>query len=149
MKNKASACSQLWKKNSRYIVLNSDFLYRCSVAKYCLSRFDPMDCVARQASLSFTLSRSLLKLMSIESVMPCNHLILCHPLLLHQGLFQWVGYSHQVAKGLELQLQHQSFQWLFSVGFLSDWLVWFSVYWTSSFWNNWFLFECWICKIDK
>ena len=37
---------------------------------------------ARQASLSFTISRSLLKLMSIESVMPSNHLILCHPILL-------------------------------------------------------------------
>ena len=37
---------------------------------------------ARQASLSLTSSRSLLKLMSIESVMPSNHLILCHPLLL-------------------------------------------------------------------
>ena len=37
---------------------------------------------AYQASLSFTLSRSLLKFMSIESVMPFNHLILCHPLLL-------------------------------------------------------------------
>ena len=36
----------------------------------------------RQASLSFTVSQSLLKLMSIESVMPSNHLILCHPLLL-------------------------------------------------------------------
>ena len=36
---------------------------------------------ARQASLSITNSRSLLKLMSIESVMPSNHLILCHPLL--------------------------------------------------------------------
>ena len=36
----------------------------------------------RQASLSFTISWSLLKLMSIESVMPSNHLILCHPLLL-------------------------------------------------------------------
>ena len=35
---------------------------------------------AHQASLSFTISRSLLKLMSIESVMPSNHLILCHPL---------------------------------------------------------------------
>ena len=33
----------------------------------------------------------------------------------HQGLFQWVGSSHQVAKGLELQLQHQSFQWIFRV----------------------------------
>ena len=37
---------------------------------------------ARQASLSITNSRSLLELMSIESVMPSNHLILCHPLLL-------------------------------------------------------------------
>ena len=37
---------------------------------------------ARQASLSFTISLSLLKLMSIESVMPSNHLVLCHPLLL-------------------------------------------------------------------
>ena len=35
-----------------------------------------------QASLSFTISGSLLKLMSIESVMPSNHLVLCHPLLL-------------------------------------------------------------------
>ena len=37
---------------------------------------------AHQASLSFTVSQSLLKLLSIESVMPSNHLILCHPLLL-------------------------------------------------------------------
>ena len=37
---------------------------------------------AHQTSLSFTISRSLLKLMSIELVMPSNHLMLCHPLLL-------------------------------------------------------------------
>ena len=42
---------------------------------------------ARQASLSITNSRSLLKLMSIESVMPSNHLILCHPLLLPLSVF--------------------------------------------------------------
>ena len=42
---------------------------------------------ARQASLSFTLSRSLLKLMSIKSVMPSNHLILCRPLLLLPSVF--------------------------------------------------------------
>ena len=40
-----------------------------------------------QASLSFTISQSLLKLMSIESVMPSNHLILCHPLLLPLLIF--------------------------------------------------------------
>ena len=42
---------------------------------------------ARQASLSITISRSLLKLMPIESVMPSNHLILCHPLLLLPSIF--------------------------------------------------------------
>jgi len=42
---------------------------------------------ARQTSLSITSSQSLLKLMSIESVMPFNHLILCHPLLLPPSIF--------------------------------------------------------------
>ena len=42
---------------------------------------------ARQASPSFTISWCLLKLMSIESVMPSNHLILCHPLLLLPSIF--------------------------------------------------------------
>ena len=41
----------------------------------------------------------------------------------HQGHFQWVSFSHQVAKVLEFQLQHQSFQWLFRTDFLYDWLV--------------------------
>ena len=50
-----------------------------------------------------------------------------HPLLLpsspalisqHHGYFQWVSSSHQVAKVLELQFQHQSFQWIFRVDFL-------------------------------
>ena len=56
-----------------------------SVAQLCLTLCDPMD--ARQASLSITNSRSLLKLMSIESVMPSNHFILCHPLLLLPSIF--------------------------------------------------------------
>ena len=71
--------------------------------------------------------------MSIESVMLSNHLILCHPLLLLPSivpsisLFKWVKWvssSHQVAKVLEFQLQHQSFQWIFRVDFLWDGLVW-------------------------
>ena len=41
----------------------------------------------------------------------------------HQGLFQWVSSLHQVTKVLELQLQRQSFQWIFRTDFLSDWLV--------------------------
>ena len=47
----------------------------------------PMDCVAWQASLSFTNSQNLLKLMSINLVMPSNHLILCHPLPLLPSIF--------------------------------------------------------------
>ena len=41
----------------------------------------------------------------------------------HQGLFQWVSSSHQVAKVLEFQLQHQSFQWTFKTDLLEDGLV--------------------------
>ena len=86
---------------------------------------------ARQASLSLTVSQSLLRFMSVESVIPPNHLILCRPplppalyLSQCQGLFQWVGSSHRVAKGLELQ--HQSFQWIFRTEFLYNWFVWSS-----------------------
>ena len=91
----------------------------------CVWLFATPRTAARQASLSISNSWSLLKLMSIESVMSSKHLILCrHPsppafnLSQHQGLFQWVSSLHQVAKVLELQLQHQSFQWIFRVDFL-------------------------------
>ena len=68
---------------------------------------------AHQASLSFTISQSSIKFMSLESVMPSNHLILCHPLILLPSIFPSVrAFSkesavlnlHQVAKVLELQL---------------------------------------------
>ena len=60
--------------------------------------------------------------MSIELVVPSNHLIPCQPCLLPPSIFpsirfffKWVSSSHQVAKVLEFQLQHQSFQWIFRV----------------------------------
>ena len=53
----------------------------------CVQLFATPWTAAHQASLSITNSRSLLKLMSIESVMPSNHLILCHPLLLLPSIF--------------------------------------------------------------
>ena len=87
---------------------------------------------AHQASLSITNSQTLLKLMSIESVMASNHLILCRPLLLlpqsfpASGSFPVISSSHLVAKVLEGQLQHQSFQWTFRVDFPLNW-VWISV----------------------
>ena len=97
----------------------------------CVQLFATPWTAAHQASLSIINSQSLLKLMSIDLVMPSNHLILCCPLLLlpspsppalhlsqHQGLFQWMGSSHQVAIVLERQLQHQTFQKVFRFDFL-------------------------------
>ena len=77
-----------------------------------------------------SISLHLLKIMFIESVMPSNQP--SHPLSpdsplafnlsQHQGLFQWVHCSHKDAKGLELQLYHLSFQWIFRViSFRIDW----------------------------
>ena len=79
-----------------------------------------------QASLSITNSWNLVRLMSIELAMPSKHLILSSPsppafnLCQHRGLFKWVSSSHQVAKVLEFQLQHQSFH---RTDFLYDGLV--------------------------
>ena len=104
----------------------------CSVAKSCLALFNPMD----SSTPCFPVPHCL-----PESAQVCVHWISdaiqpSHPLLpsspfafnlsQHQGLFQWVGSSRQVAKVLELQLQHQSFQWIFRVDFLYDGLVWSS-----------------------
>ena len=87
----------------------------CSVQFSCVRLFATPWIAAHQASLFITNSQSSPKLMSIKSVMPFIHLILCCPLLLlapnpsqHQSLFQWVNSSHEVAKVLEFQLQHQS-----------------------------------------
>ena len=67
-------------------VMFSGSLCCCSVAKSCLTLCDLMNC-SHQASLSFTIFWSLIKLMSIESVMPSNPLILCHPLLFLPSVF--------------------------------------------------------------
>ena len=56
-----------------------------------------------------------------SSVIPFSS---CLSLSQHQGLFKWVSSSCQVAKELEFQLQHQSFQWIFRTNLLYDWLVW-------------------------
>ena len=85
--------------------------------------------VACYASLSFTISWALLKFMFIESVMLSNHLILCLPLLLLPSIFPSMRVSsnevalYEVAKLLELKLEHQSFPWVFGVdSFRVDWI---------------------------
>ena len=73
---------------------------------------------AHQGSLPFTISWSLFKTMSIESVMPPNHLILCHPLLFLTSVFPSIRVFFSEATLLirwPFQLQHQSFQWIFRI----------------------------------
>ena len=74
---------------------NANYFWKC-FHRHQFSSVQLLSCVwlfampwsaARQASLSITNSQSLLKLISIESVMPSNHLILCHPLLLPPSIF--------------------------------------------------------------
>ena len=112
--------------------------YCCSVAQtlQSLSRiqlFATTWTATHQASLFFITSQSLRKLISIESVMPSNYFILFRPLLLLPSIFPSIrifsnelAFCIKIAKVLELQLQHQSFKWIFSIDFLQDWLVWSS-----------------------
>ena len=88
-----------WKSLS---ICHLPFLQFSSVAQSCPALSGPWT-AARQASLFITNSWSLLKLMSIKSVMPSSHLIPSPPafnLSQHEGLFQWVSFLHQVAKML-------------------------------------------------
>ena len=84
---------------------------------------------AHQASLSITNSRSSLKLTSIkyDAIQPSHPLLSPSPPApnpsQHQSLFQWVNSSHQVAKVLQFQLQHESFKWTLKTDFLQDGLV--------------------------
>ena len=83
-----------------------------------------------QASLFFTISQGLLKLMSIESVMPSNHLILCCPLLHPPSIIPSIRVL-SIESVLHIKWpkywsfsfnQHQSFQWIFRmISFRIDW----------------------------
>ena len=101
----------------------SDSLWPCTATAAC------------QASLSFTISRSLLKLMSIESVMPSSHLILCHPLLLLPSIFPSIRvFSNELALYIRWP-KYWSFSFSTSpsneysglISFRMDWLDLFAV----------------------
>ena len=91
----------------------------CSIIKSCPTLCDPMDFPILHYLLEFAQTHVHWVDDAIQS---SHHLSPPSPpafsLSQHQGLFQWIGSSHQVAKVLELQLQHQSFQWIFRVDFL-------------------------------
>ena len=95
----------------------------CSTAKSCLTPCDPMNCCMP----GFPVLHYLQEFAQIHDHWVAAAIQSSHPLLppsppvlnfsQHQSLFQWVGFSHQAAKVLELQLQHQSFQWIIRVDF--------------------------------
>ena len=105
----------------------------------CLSSVQSLSCVwhfvttwtaAHQASLSITNSWSLLKFMSIELVMPSNHLILCHPLLLPPSIFPSIGvFSNESVLHIRWP-KYWSFSFSISPsneysGLISFWIDWF------------------------
>ena len=102
----------------------------CSVAQSCPTLSNPMDC----STPGFPVLHHLLEFAQTQVHWVSNAIQPSHPLSSpspptfnlsqHQGLFQWASSSYQVAKVLELQLQHQSFQWIFRMDFLQDGLVW-------------------------
>ena len=99
-----------------------------SVAQSCQTLCDPMDC----STPGFPVLHQLLEFTQThvrwvsDAIQPSHPLLSLSPafsLSQHQGLFQCVSSSHQVAKVLEFQLQHQSFQWIFRTDFLRmEWL---------------------------
>ena len=64
-----------------------DFTAVVAQSPSCIRHFAPASAAARRASLSFSISQSLLKLRSVESVLVSNHLILYHPILLLPSIF--------------------------------------------------------------
>ena len=99
-----------------------------SVAQSCATLCDSMDC----SMPGFPVHHHLPELVQTHVHWVGDAMQTSHPLsspsppafnlFQHQCLFQWVSSSHQVAKVLELQLQHQSFQWIFKlISFRTDW----------------------------
>ena len=99
----------------------------CSVVQLCLTLCKPVDC----SIPGFPVLHSLPEFAHIyvhwvnDAIQPSGPLSLPPPpslnLSQHQGLFQWVGSLHHMAK--VLGLQHQSFRWIFRVDFFQDWLL--------------------------
>ena len=113
-------------------VLKQDTLLFSSVAQSCLTLCKPMDC----STPGLPVHHQLPELTQThvhwvgDAIQPSYPLSSPSPPALnlsqHQSLFQWVSSSYQVAKVLEPQIQHQSFQWILRTDFLQDRLVWSS-----------------------
>jgi len=135
-----------WDSPGKNTGVGCHFLLQCmkvksesEVAQSCPTLSNPMDCSLPSSSIhgifqakvlewgAIAFSEYLLKFAQIhvhwidDAIQPVHPLPPpshpAHKLSQHQSLFQWVGSSHQAAKVIELQLQHQFFQWILRVGF--------------------------------
>ena len=101
--------------------------YCCSVAQWCLTLCHPMAC-SNQASLSFTIPQSLRKLVSIELVIPSNHLLCC-PFLLPLSIFPSIrGFSHESALCIRWP---NYWNFSFSISPSNGYSDWFPLGWTG------------------
>ena len=113
-------CSSIWLKSCKEAVFFTTFI---SVAQSCSALCSPMDCSTPGLPVHHQLpelAQTHVHQVSdaIQPSYPLSSPSVAFTLSQHQGLFQWVSSSHQVDKVLELQLQHQSFQWIFRTDFI-------------------------------
>ena len=101
-----------------------------SATQSCPTLCDPMDCVM-PASLSITSSWNLLKLMSVESVMPSNHLILCRPLPLLPSIFPSIRVFSNESVLCIRQPKYWSFSFSISSSNEYSGLISFRMYWLN------------------
>ena len=116
--NFSSVFTQVYSFSLQFYLIFSSVQFS-SVVQSCPTLCDPMDCSTK----CFPVHHHLLEFTQTHVLWVGGAIQPSHPLSSpsppafsisqHHGLFQWVSSSHQVAKALELQLQHQSFQWIF------------------------------------
>ena len=123
-----------------FLIFSFLFSFWCltSFTQSHLTLCDPMDCSVP----GFPVHHQLQELAQTHVHRVSDAIQLSHPLLSpsppafnlsqHQSLFQWANSSHQVAKVLEFQLQHQSFQWIFRTGIPLGFTGWISLQESSS-----------------
>ena len=105
-----------WDQSAKWVQFSS-------VAQPCLTLGNPMDCSTPGLPVHHQIPESTqIHVCWVGDAIQPSHLLLnpspAFNLSEHQGLFKWVSSSNQVAKVLGLQVQHQSFQWIFSTDFL-------------------------------
>ena len=123
-RGRCAILKSIWQRREKLIFCLRYQVQFSSVTPSCLTFCDPMDC----SMPGFPVHHQLPELAQTQVQWVSDAIQPSHPLsspsppafnlAQHQGLFQWISSSHQVAKILELQLQHQSFYWIFRTDFL-------------------------------